>query len=76
MSQVVTLAAVLGVQPSYFLDRQEPPPLDGEAVEALRDENACAILRESMRLSDRDRRIILGIVRQFRQQGSGTLDDR
>lgn len=74
VSQVVALAEVLGVQPSYFLDRQEPPPLDEEAMEALRNETVVAILRESMRLPDRDRRIILGIVRQFHQQAGDASD--
>ena len=76
VSQVVALAEVLGVQPSYFLDRQEPPPLDEEVVEALRNETVVTILRESMRLPDRDRRIILGIVRQFHQQAGDASDGR
>jgi hypothetical protein len=45
-------------------------------VEALRDGTAGAILREGMRLPDRDRRIILGIVRRFRKQARGAPDGR
>ena len=47
--------------------RVEQPLLDEQAVEALRDETANAILRESMRLSERERKIILGIVRLFEE---------
>ena len=55
-----------GSRPSWFLDREEKPTLlDEELVEALRDETARAILREVVRLPERERRIVLGIVRQF-----------
>jgi len=48
------------------LDREEKPVLlDEEAVEALRDETAGVILREVVRLPQRERRIVLGIPRQF-----------
>jgi hypothetical protein len=69
LSQVVALADVFDVPPSWFLDREEKRLLlDEEAVEALRNETAGAILREIIRLSERDRRIVLGIVRQFQGQ--------
>jgi hypothetical protein len=56
-------------RPSWFLDRDDKPALlDQELVEALRDETARAILREVVRLSERERRIVLGIVRQFTDQ--------
>jgi hypothetical protein len=42
--------------------------LDKELVEALRDETARAVLREIIRLPERDRRIMLGVVRQFREE--------
>jgi hypothetical protein len=65
----VALADVFDVPPSWFLDREEKRLLlDEEAVEALRNETAGAILREIIRLSERDRRIVLGIVRQFQGQ--------
>jgi len=64
VSQVVALASVFGVEPSYLLDRGEPP-LDGELVDALRSDTVRAITRESSRLADRERRLVLGIVRQF-----------
>ena len=39
--------------------------LDEELVEALRDETARTVLREVIRLPERERKIALGIVRQF-----------
>src|SRR5918995_1638154 len=65
VGQVVALASVFGVEPSYLLDRGEPSLLDEELVQALRDEDVRAITRESSRLPDRERRLVLGIVRQF-----------
>jgi transcriptional regulator with XRE-family HTH domain len=48
VSQVVALAAAFGIPPSYLLDRgKEPSVLDEEVLEALADETAGAILRES-----------------------------
>jgi hypothetical protein len=64
VSQVVALAGVFGVEPSYLLDRGEPV-FDGELVEALRDgavrEATCRISR----LPERERLLVLGIVQQF-----------
>jgi len=69
VSQVVALAAAFGVPPSYLLDRgREPSFLDEKVMEALADETADAILRESARLPEREKRIVLGIVRQFSDQ--------
>jgi transcriptional regulator with XRE-family HTH domain len=69
MSQIAALAAAFGVAPSYLLDRgRELSVLDEEVLEALADERASAILRESARLSERDKEIVLGIVRQFGSQ--------
>ncbi len=42
--------------------------LDEELVEALRNETARTILREVIRLPEREKRIVLGIVRQFAEQ--------
>ena len=48
VGQVVALAAAFGVPPSYLLDRGKGPPIiDEEALGALADETASAILRES-----------------------------
>ena len=68
MGQVAALASVFGVEPSYLLDREEPPLLDEDLVQALRNEDVRDITRESSRLPDGERRLVLGIVRQFRDQ--------
>jgi transcriptional regulator with XRE-family HTH domain len=68
VGQVAALAGVFGVEPSYLLDRGEPSLLDEDLVQALRDEDVRAITRESSRLPDGERRLVLGIVRQFRDQ--------
>jgi hypothetical protein len=68
VSQVAALASVFGVEPSYLLDRKASPLLDQEIVEALRRETVREITRESSRLPDGETRLVLGIVRQFRDQ--------
>jgi transcriptional regulator with XRE-family HTH domain len=68
VGQVSALASVFGVEPTYLLDRGEPSLLDEELVQALRDEDVRDITRESSRLPDGERRMVLGIVRQFRDQ--------
>jgi transcriptional regulator with XRE-family HTH domain len=68
VGQVAALASVFGVESSYLLDRGEPPLLDEELVQALRDDDVRDITRESSRLPDRERQLVLGIVRQFRNQ--------
>src|SRR5215204_2407473 len=68
VGQVTALASVFGVEPSYLLDRGKSSLLDEELVQALRDEDVRAITRESSRLPDGEKRLVLGIVRQFRDQ--------
>ena len=68
MGQVVALAGIFGVEPSYLLDRGEPV-FDAELVEALRDETVREATREISRLPERERRLVLGIVRQFENPG-------
>jgi transcriptional regulator with XRE-family HTH domain len=68
VGQVAALASVFGVEPSYLLDRGKPSLLDEELVQALRDEDVRDITRESSRLPDGERRLVLGIVRQFSDQ--------
>ncbi len=68
---VENLGEVSGVRPSWFVDREDNLALlDEELVEALRDETARSILREVVRLPERDRKIVVRIVRQF-QETSG-----
>jgi transcriptional regulator with XRE-family HTH domain len=69
VGRVAALAAVFGVSPSYLLDRgTEADVLDEETLKALADKTAGAILKESARLPEREKRIVLGIVRQFSDQ--------
>jgi transcriptional regulator with XRE-family HTH domain len=68
VGQVAALASVFGVEPAYLLNRGEPSLLDEELVKALGDEDVRNITRESSRLPDGERRLVLGIVRQFRDQ--------
>jgi transcriptional regulator with XRE-family HTH domain len=65
LKQVAALAAAFGVEPSYLVDRREPPLLDSKLLEGLRDETTREITRHSLRLPEREREIVLGIVRQF-----------
>jgi DNA-directed RNA polymerase specialized sigma24 family protein len=66
---VENLEDVSGDRPSWFVDGEDKLALlDEELVEALRDETARAVLREVSRLPERERRIVLGIVRQFEGQ--------
>jgi transcriptional regulator with XRE-family HTH domain len=69
LSQVVALAGVFGVEPSYLLDRGEPV-FDRELVNALRDETVREVTREISSLPQRERRLVLGIVRQFGEANS------
>ena len=68
VGQIAALASVFGVEISYLLDRGEPSLLDEELVQALRDADVRDITRERSRLPDRERQLVLGIVRQFRDQ--------
>ena len=45
VGQVAALASVFGVEPSYLLDRKEPPSLDAELLEGLSDETTRQITR-------------------------------
>jgi len=72
------IAKAMGFPPELWFEedtvekgRVEQPLLDEQAVEALRDDTANAILRESMRLSERERKIVLGIVRLFEGMSGG-----
>jgi hypothetical protein len=65
VGQGAALAAVFGVEPSYLVNRKEPPSLDAELLEGLSDETTRQITREALRLPERERRIVLGVVRQF-----------
>lgn len=67
---VSALAAAFGVEPSFLVDRLESPLLEKEALEGLSDETTREITREALRLPERERQIVLGIVRQFGGRGA------
>src|SRR5215213_3799905 len=70
VGQVAALAAVFGVEPSYLVDRKVPPALDAELLEGLSDETTREITRQALRLPERERGIVLGIMRQFEAQSA------
>ncbi len=60
------MGAAPGVRPSWLLDRDDNLTLlDEEVTAALQAETVRAVLREVMGLPERERKIVLGIVRQF-----------
>jgi hypothetical protein len=66
VGQVAALAAVFGVHTSYLVDRDKGTPvLDAELLEGLSDETTREITCQTLRLSKRERGIVLGVVRQF-----------
>jgi transcriptional regulator with XRE-family HTH domain len=69
VGQVAALAAVFGVEPSYLVDRWGAPPLGAELMDGLRDETTREITRRALHLPEREKKIVLGIVRQFGDQG-------
>ena len=70
---VENLSEVSGARPSWFVDGEDKLTLlDEELVEALRDETVRAILREVVHLPERERKIVLGIVRQFQEMGGAS----
>jgi len=71
VGQVRALAGVFGIEPSYLLDRGEPV-FDGELVKALRDGTVREAALEISQLSERDRQLTLGIMRQFEMPGDAT----
>ena len=75
VGQVSALASVFGVEPSYLVDRNEPPALDAELLEGLSDETTREITRQALRLPLREREIVLGIVRQFEAQSEARSDE-
>jgi transcriptional regulator with XRE-family HTH domain len=68
VGQVAALASVFGVESSYLLDRGDPV-FDWELAEALRDGTVREATREISRLPERERRLVLGIIRQFENPG-------
>jgi len=75
LSHLLALVRAFGVEPSYLVDGTGEAALDREILEALKDDTTRAIAREGARLPDRERNLVLGIVRQFEGAGSREGDD-
>ena len=68
VDQVLTLAEVFGVPPSYFLQRERKPPvISPSMIEASKDETVTAILNKSLRLPEREKQMVLNIIMQFEE---------
>ena len=76
LSHLLALARAFGVEPSYLVDGTGEAVLDAELVDALKDDMTRDIARESAHLPDRERRLVLGIVRQFEGSRLPEGDDR
>ena len=76
LSHLLALARVFSVEPSYLVDGTGEAVLDREIVEALSDDTIRAIAKESARMPDRERKLVLGIVRQFEGARSPEKADR
>lgn len=70
VSQVLALADVFGVRPSYFLDDRQPLVLDYAISRAMEDEALKAILQRSVRLTSGERAAVLSIIQQFEDSRS------
>jgi hypothetical protein len=74
---MAAIAKAMGFPPAAWFeeDSGKEPELDWGLAGALRDESIRDTVREMSRLSARERRLVLGIVRQFGEanpRGSGT----
>lgn len=66
LRQLLALSEVFEVDHSYwFADDRRQPLLDREALEALRDEDNQKILHKSLRLSGRDRVMLLTLAEEM-----------
>lgn len=76
LSHLLALARAFGVEPSYLVDGTGEAVLDAELAEALKDDTTREIARESARLRVRERKLVLGIVREFEGMGANNRPER
>jgi transcriptional regulator with XRE-family HTH domain len=75
MEQVLALAEVFAIEPSYFLDTEAKAPLlDRASLEALSSQKARIILHKSLELSDREQDLIIDMINRLEGLHGG--DDR
>lgn len=75
VAQVLALAEVFGVDPSYFLNKgAKPPLLDEAAMRVLGDQKTRAIASKSLELSDSAKDLVIDMVERLGHLGheSGT----
>jgi hypothetical protein len=65
LSHLLAMGRAFGVEPSYLVDGYGEAVFDREIVEALGDDTTRAIATESALLPGREKKVVLGIVRQF-----------
>jgi transcriptional regulator with XRE-family HTH domain len=77
IAQLLALSEIFEVDQSYwFMEEERPPLLDREALEALRDETAQKILHKSLRLSERDKNMLLLLAEQMNLDAEDGAEDR
>ncbi len=72
--KLAALAEAMGFPPAEWfakdpLDEKTPAGLNGKQIEALLDPTVLDVVRELSRLPERDKRLVLGIVRQLEDAG-------
>jgi hypothetical protein len=67
---MAAIAKAMGFPPAAWFEEGvgNEPELDWGLAGALRDEDVRDTVREMSRMSKRERRLVLGIVRQLREQ--------
>jgi hypothetical protein len=70
--KMAAIAKAMGFPPAAWFEEGEDPALDSGTVGLLRDEAIRETVRQMSRMSKREKRLVLGIVRQFdRPDGAG-----
>jgi transcriptional regulator with XRE-family HTH domain len=76
ITQLLALSEIFEVDQSYwFMEEERPPLLDQEALEALRDETTYKILHKSLRLSERDKNMLLLLAEQMNLDAEDGAED-
>jgi hypothetical protein len=68
--KLAAIATAMGFPPAAWFEDGTDSDLDWGLAGALRDKTIRETVREMSRLSARERRLVLGIVRQFEDQGA------
>ena len=63
--KMLAIAKAMGFPPAAWFEDGKKPALDSATVGLLKDETIRETAREMSRMSERERRLVLGIVRQF-----------